>query len=873
MTMQRMRRIQRLAGLLGLCLAGMWGMAAPAQAQKRDIPSALFRASVLPTTEGDGYMVAGDFWNTVKPMNTRTENGVEDPNRDAGALHWLTLGPDGGNWLEPNGIWPGGYDLTSNWRDGTRLVFPVFEADGWPAPILRADEATPDDRFLFAYYTPNVPGAGDPARDYKREARFTDETRTHLVYEAAWPTTAGIDFKVRAHQYTINEQNLNDFVVLEISMTNTGVVDANGDGTPELTGHAIDAVAAAAWMIPSISVRITQTSGRSNRFGAGRTLGYVVPAQQDDPPMYVWFANVPPSRTDGRTTPAPGARLIGVNDGRVLEGYTDVWNAVMWLGAKQGAIGDDLGALAGAPDKLTLFGTHPVGVGNEAGWYTSVTNQDPSLFNLNRSDLAFYSATATWYEDYGKRTTFDNKNLAPNPNLFTGGTPGDVTTFGQAAPGVRPDGDYKYASVDVSPTAIEQPIWEDRLNPEAASGNFYGGTGFTQEYTFGQDVNHGMGPFALEVGESMTIAFVMAGGFRWEGVADAAKAARWAWERGWDVRSELPVPPAPEVRLESTTEGSSRIRWTDVSGIDSDVDGYKIWRAAQFQRESWFPSQQEGANGFALIDNYQHLHEPGGSIKQFADAGNPYFDAFAEFVGETQNFYQPAEWGPYQLIAKIPVSEVSRYNDPVGGYDYSYEDTEAITGFTYWYYVSAYKEGSFTGPRGPVSVSHIESSNFNRNGRNSRDVPDGVIGLSTPWIDTYPFAVRAADYPLPGTQNYKNIGAPFTVTPPVAPVDRVAQLITVTPNPYKITGLNDERDNPSSHSIDFLNLPEAYTLTILDISGQIIFQTNVEGATDGKFTWDLFSKDGVEVASGLYIYHVSYDNGNREAVGHIAILR
>jgi hypothetical protein len=111
------------------------------------------------------------------------------------------------------------------------------------------------------------------------------------------------------------------------------------------------------------------------------------------------------------------------------------------------------------------------------------------------------------------------------------------------------------------------------------------------------------------------------------------------------------------------------------------------------------------------------------------------------------------------------------------------------------------------------------------------------------------------------------------VTPPAAPVDQVASLITVTPNPYKITGLNDVRNNPSSHNIDFLNLPEDYKLTIIDVSGQIIFQTSVEGAPDGKYTWDMFSKDGVEVASGLYIYHVEYDGGSQSATGHFAILR
>ncbi|NBC16065.1 MAG: T9SS type A sorting domain-containing protein [Bacteroidetes bacterium] len=858
-----------LAAVLLLALLG--GTALPAMAQKSDTPSSLL-TKTMPTTEGDGYMVAGDFWNTVKPMNTTTANGVEDPNRGdpINGLHWLTLGPDGTNWLEPNGLWPGGYDLTSNWRDGTRLTFPVFEADGW-GDALRASGDT-DDQYMFAYYTPNVPGAGDPARDYKRPARFTDDTRTHLVYEAGWPTTAGLDFKIRAHQFTPNEQNVNDFVAIEVSMTNTGVVDANGDGTPELQDHAIDAVAASAWLIPSISVRIRQNSGRSNRFGAGRTMGYLNPTDDTDYPLFVYYANVPPNRTDGRTVPAEGDRLIGVNDGRVLEGYTDVWNTVHWLGAKEGAIDDNnLGALAGAPDKQTLFGTHPVGQGSQRGWYTSATNQDGALHSPNRADLAFWSSTATWFEDYGRtlQSNFDNRDLAPNSDVFSGGTAGDVTTFGQATPGVRPSGDHKFGSLSEA-GAIGQPVWEDAL---LNSGDFYDAVGFTQEYTFGQTVNHGMGPFGLEVGESVTVVFVMAGGFRYEGVNDAVRAADWAWQNGWDIRSDLPAPPAPEMKVESTTDGTAVVRWTDVTGIDPDVDGYKVWRAAQFQRQSWFPSQEEGANGFALVDNYHRVHEVGASTKQFADEGNPYFDAFGEFAGDTQNFYQPSEWGPYELIAKIPVGEVAQFNDPTGGYNFAFEDEEAITGFTYWYYVSAYKEGSFSGPQGAVPVGHIESSNFNRNGRNSPDVADGQIGDITPWINTYPFAINASDYPAAGTQNFKNIGGPFTVTPPAAPVDQVADLVTVTPNPYKITGLNDERDNPSSHNIDFLNLPENFTLTIIDVSGQIIFQETIEGATNGKYTWDMFSKDGVEVASGLYIYHVSFDGGDREVVGHFSILR
>jgi hypothetical protein len=843
---------------------GFWlGTSLPAFAQTS--PSALLNYAQRPTTDTDGYLVAGDYWNTLKPMNTSEPNGVEDPNRDIGALHWITLGPDGTNWENPNGIWPGGYDLTSNWRDGLRLVFPAFKPGGWDGQ-LKADEAD-DDRYAFAYYTPDVPGASDPERAYTAPATYVDEARTHLVYEAGWPTNLGIDFKIRAHQYTVNEQNLNDFNVIEITMTNTGVLDANADGEPEATDHVIDAVSAAATWLPTLSVRIRNNSNRLNSFGAGRTMGYLVP-DNDDPPLYVWYANVPPNRTEGRTAPAPGERLIGVNDGRTLEGYTDVWNSVQWLGAKQGSFEGS----GSAADKTTIFGTPPVGSGAERGWYTSISNQDGSLFNQNRADLSFFSATATWYEDYGKTSNFDSRNLAPNGSIFSGGTAEDVTTFGPAAPGVRPNGDYKYGSVDVGPEAIGQPVWEDVLNPGASSGDFYGATGFTQEYTFGQNLSYGMGPFSLEVGESMTLVFVMSGGFRWEGVADAHVAAEWAWQRDWDISAELPVPPVPDVNVESTTDGTAILSWTDVSGIDGDIDGYKIWRSAQFARESWFPSQEDGANGFALVDNYHHLHEPDGSIDEFADPGNPYFDAFDEFAGETQNFYQPAEWGPYDLIEKIPVGDLAQFPAAEGSaYAYAFEDTDAITGFTYWYYVSSYKEGQFSGPRGAVPVGHIESSNVNRNGRNSRDVANGTIGLTAPWIDTYPYAINASDYPA-DQQNLKNIGGPFTVTPPVATVAQVPDLITVTPNPYKRTGLNDVRNDPSSHNINFLNLPADFRLTIMDVSGQIVFQTDVQGATDGKFTWDQFSKDGVEVASGLYIYHVEYGN-RREVVGHFAILR
>jgi hypothetical protein len=857
--------------------------ALPALAQKGDTPSSLLTFKTARQTPGDGYMVAGDLWDTIKPMNSEEGNGVEDPLRNDNLLHFLTIGPDGSNWHDPTCFWPGGYHITNCWRDGRRLTFPIFEADGWPGyttgnRIFDASSGGEDERMMFAYYGPDLPGAGDPARDYKSAARFTDETRTHMIYEAGWPTTAGIDFRIRAHQYTVNDQNLNDFVVLEITMENTGVVDTDADGTPEATDHAIDAAAAYIEGLPTPAVRVLNTGVRNaNVFGAGRTMGYWATPDENGHPvdLFAWYANTPPGQTTGRSVPEAGMRSFGINNGRFNEGYTDVWNSWKFMGVKQGDYSD--GLASDSPDKETLFGTHPVGEGAQRGWYTSNIWQS-SLAGWNRPDLGFRTATATWYADYGKTTTSDTRDLNPNPNFFSGGTPDDVTTFVVGDASARPNGDYKYATLDLDQTRMEQPVWEPALNPGAADGSdFYGGVGWNLEYVFSQALVSGIGPFSLAVGEEMTIVFAVTAGYRATGILDSYDAANWAWERGWDISADLPVPPAPDMKPVSTTAGTAKINWTDVSSI-GPVDGYKIWRAAQFNVQEYLDT------GFRALDGYQRQHSVDEDPNSFLEPINPNFDWPEVFIGETQGIYNPAEWGTYDLILKIPNGDLSQYQSDVeAGYDYAWIDEEAITGFTYWYYVSAYRDGSYTGPQGSVG-SHLESSNWNRNGRNSPAATDGEIGLVTPWGGTYPFADRNADFP-DTQQGLKNIGAPFTVTPPVAPIDSVASLITVTPNPYKITGLNDVRNDPSSHSIDFLNLPSNYILTIVDVSGQIIQQVAVTGAVDGKYTWDMFSKDGTEVGSGLYIYHVQYGADvctlpepsqcefPSQVTGHFAIMR
>jgi hypothetical protein len=420
---------------------------------------------------------------------------------------------------------------------------------------------------------------------------------------------------------------------------------------------------------------------------------------------------------------------------------------------KQGSYED--GVDGTSPDKLTLFGTHPIGEGSRRGWYGSAL-QEASLVDGRASDKTFRTATATWYQDHGKTTNDYTKDLSPNSAFFSGGTADDMTTWVVGNPDARPNGDYKYASEEIASGGITQPVWEPGLNQGASSGSdFYGAVGYNFEYTFAQAITSGIGPFSLDVGESMTILWACAGGFRAQGMLDALDAAEWAWDKGWDISSELPTPPAPDVDVLSTAVGTVLVSWTDVSSIDADVDGYKIWRADQSKRTNRLQS------GFRALNSYQHLHEVGGETTPYLDDVNPWFDAESEFT-ETENQYEPAEWGTYDLIAKIPNSELSGFtsNTPQD-FDYSWEDPDAATGLTYWYYVSSYREGSYTGPFGPIGANHVESSNFNRNGRNSPNASPGEIGLVTPWGGTYPFAYKSPDFPPIWSKQYQNLGAPF----------------------------------------------------------------------------------------------------------------
>lgn len=100
--------------------------------------------------------------------------------------------------------------------------------------------------------------------------------------------------------------------------------------------------------------------------------------------------------------------------------------------------------------------------------------------------------------------------------------------------------------------------------------------------------------------------------------------------------------------------------------------------------------------------------------------------------------------------------------------------------------------------------------------------------------------------------------------------------IGVYPNPYLAKSVQEPNDTftegRGERRINFIHLPAKCTIRIYNIRGELIRTIkHNEGITDGSAVWDLRSLDGLDVAYGIYIYHVESDYGDH--VGKFAVIK
>ncbi len=103
--------------------------------------------------------------------------------------------------------------------------------------------------------------------------------------------------------------------------------------------------------------------------------------------------------------------------------------------------------------------------------------------------------------------------------------------------------------------------------------------------------------------------------------------------------------------------------------------------------------------------------------------------------------------------------------------------------------------------------------------------------------------------------------------------------IRVVPNPYVVSN-SWEPQNPYSNGrgpreLHFTHLPPQCTIKIFNVRGQLVNELEHDVSTDildGTFVWDMQTKDLLDIAYGIYIYHI--DAGEYgEKIGKFAVIK
>ena len=103
-----------------------------------------------------------------------------------------------------------------------------------------------------------------------------------------------------------------------------------------------------------------------------------------------------------------------------------------------------------------------------------------------------------------------------------------------------------------------------------------------------------------------------------------------------------------------------------------------------------------------------------------------------------------------------------------------------------------------------------------------------------------------------------------------------ASSVWVVPNPFRGSA---DWDRPTTYGdqltrhIDFMGLPKAQsTIKIWTVAGDFVAQIDHDGSSgDGQAAWDLVSRNGQEIASGIYIFTV--DSSMGRSTGRFVVVR
>lgn len=141
-----------------------------------------------------------------------------------------------------------------------------------------------------------------------------------------------------------------------------------------------------------------------------------------------------------------------------------------------------------------------------------------------------------------------------------------------------------------------------------------------------------------------------------------------------------------------------------------------------------------------------------------------------------------------------------------------------------------------------------------------------VLGVDTLWLYAA-WLLRTGPGPFAGDRFEIRVGdvaastndsLVFTTTAPARGLTDLQQArkddIRVVPNPYYARSTYEL--SPFNRIVKFMNMPEAATVRIFNLAGQLVRTLRKTDAGSSILEWDLENENRLPVASGVYVYHV-----------------
>jgi len=342
---------------------------------------------------------------------------------------------------------------------------------------------------------------------------------------------------------------------------------------------------------------------------------------------------------------------------------------------------------------------------------------------------------------------------------------------------------------------------------------------------------------------------------RWESSCPKGNAKKEDYMTGVDGKETQvfwlvgTAPPPPNMRIVSGDK-TITLFWDnfseeapDVSTLKKDFEGFRVWRADYWDRpigtteasgpskELWkLISERDYANGLGNDREFRMPYAQGGleyePLQGLRDSGE--FDELIDMFEENLYYF------PMDTVPCPPgltdrecdtLEAIARLNlDFAGGKKYyKYVDREVLNGQYYFYSITAFDS---TGKYGEPS------SNFS---------------LTTPLSDTGNPGEEEGVYVVPNPVTKESL-APWT--------------------------LGKNMDDPTGTKVEFRKLPACRsTIRIYTLAGDMVEEIQHDGSS-GTASWDLVSRNGQEVTSGIYLFSVEPDCSEYEReIGKFVVIK